>query len=99
MTLLDDLTVGAYGEYAATVGWKAYDGSPMLSFEEMRPLQRVAWRRAVEYGISEYVKSQSHPAIPAVVTHWNLHGTGPIPHTRDPEVVAYVKAKDADDAA
>jgi hypothetical protein len=98
MTLLDDLTRAAYNEYAATVEWKAYDGSSMLQFEDMRPLQRVAWRRAIENAISEYVKTQSHPAIPAVVTHWNLHGSGAIPRTRDPEVVAYVEAKNADEA-
>jgi len=103
MTLLDELTEGAYREYADTVGWKAYDGSPMIQFDEMRPLQRVAWRRAVENAVSVYVAKMSRPEIPAVLTHWNLHSmTGAqIPRSRDPEVVAWQKAgkSDGPDAA
>ena len=98
MTLLDEITLKAYNDYAATVNWKAYNGSPMLEFEAMRPLQRTAWRRAVETAVTEYVLSQARPEIPTVLTHWALHSTPgvPIPRTRDPEVVAYMKASKSD---
>ena len=94
MTLLDELTEAAYREYASTVGWKAYDGSPMLTFDRMRPLQRTAWRRAVEAGVNEYVKRVARPEIPSALTHWNLHSMvgAEIPHTRDPEIKAWVEA-------
>jgi hypothetical protein len=99
MTLLDEITELAFFEYGQTVGNKAYDGSPMVAFEEMRPLQRVAWRRAVEAAVTEYTKRMARPEIPAVLTHWNLHSMvgAQIPHTRDPEVVAWVKAGEKND--
>jgi hypothetical protein len=76
----------------------------MVAFEDMRPLQRVAWRRAVENAVTEYVERISRPEIPRVLTHWNLHSmTGAqIPRMReDPEVQAWVKAgeNDGPDAA
>ena len=99
MTLLDELTYSAYAEYGNTVGWKAYDGSAMISFDEMRPLQRVAWRRAIETAVTEYTRRTARPEIPAVLTHWNLHSMvgAQIPHSRDPEVVAWVKAGEKND--
>src|SRR3990172_4152791 len=51
--------IEAYNAYGKTVNWKAYNGEPMATWDNLRDNQKVAWAEAAWAGHTTYHRNRT----------------------------------------